>query len=139
MLRLYASMAVTMIAAFMSELCETVTIKTENGPVRINKTDFDETKHELDTEANLPSVEPANAAPVMDPAISLAPSPSAVAPVAPAIPAPGQLGVKKDGKKFYVVQASDGVNVEDRDGIDKAGYPDEATAWAAVMALTPTA
>lgn len=31
----------------MKEVLETVTIETENGPVRINKGDFDEKKHKL--------------------------------------------------------------------------------------------
>jgi len=31
----------------MSETCETVTIKTENGPVVINKSDFDQKSHTL--------------------------------------------------------------------------------------------
>lgn len=34
----------------MSNTCETVTIETENGPVIINKSDFDESIHTLATE-----------------------------------------------------------------------------------------
>ena len=29
----------------MSDICETVTIETENGPVEINKSDYDEKIH----------------------------------------------------------------------------------------------
>jgi hypothetical protein len=31
----------------MSDSCEVVTIETENGPVDINKSDFDKAKHKL--------------------------------------------------------------------------------------------
>lgn len=31
----------------MSDVCETVTIQTENGPVDINKSDYDEKVHNL--------------------------------------------------------------------------------------------
>jgi hypothetical protein len=31
----------------MSQTCEVVTIQTENGPVQINKSDYDASKHKL--------------------------------------------------------------------------------------------
>jgi hypothetical protein len=32
----------------MSQTCKVVTIKTKNGPVEINESDFDESKHKLE-------------------------------------------------------------------------------------------
>lgn len=42
----------------MPETCETVVIKTDNGPVVINKSDFDEKIHKLNSGAAGDSSEP---------------------------------------------------------------------------------
>jgi len=39
--------------------CETVTIEGKNGPVRINKADYDKAKHKPAKEASAPVKEPA--------------------------------------------------------------------------------
>lgn len=110
---------------------ETVIIETDNGPVMINRADFDENTMTL-----------ANMNEVGAPAV---PSEMQTIVPPPANEQPGQepngqpvnetLLVTKRDKKFVVVNA-DQVAIE-RDGIEKDGYKTEADAWAAIMALAP--
>ena len=94
----------------LTEQCATVMINTANGPVRINAEDFDESSMEL---ADAPAGDPAPDAPATY-----------------AVSAEGT-GAKR---KIFVVDST-GAKVE-CDGIDSAGYADESSAWAAIMALT---
>ena len=89
----------------MNAKLPTVTIKTDDGPVLINKSDYDPENHELiESEA----------------------------PTEPTAPAQKML-VNKEGRKHFVV-GEDGKNIES-EGIDAKGYGSEADAWAAIMAL----
>jgi hypothetical protein len=38
----------------MSQVCKVVTIKTKNGPVEINESDFDKSKHKLESDKSKP-------------------------------------------------------------------------------------
>lgn len=138
--------------AFMSDICETVLVKGDNGPVRVNKSDFDadqakggaklftlhkETKAEEDAGLTAPQPTGATATPV-DPALTIPPAPSAPdlggAAVPPANPAPNQYLAMKDGKKFFVVNAA-GERAE-IDGINnKDGYATEQDAWNAILTI----
>ena len=106
----------------LTEQCATVMINTANGPVRINAEDFDESSMEL---ADAPAGDPAPDAPDAP-----AGDPAPDAPATYAVSAEGT-GAKR---KIFVVDST-GAKVE-CDGIDSAGYADESSAWAAIMALT---
>lgn len=133
-----------------------VTIETENGPVRINKSDFDPATMTLagavapaapaappagdpgtaPTPAT-PAAPEAPAAPVAPPAgdpgatqgLNLAPE-AAAAPTAPQ----SALYVTKKGRKFIVTDQ--GGNAVEMAGIEPGGYAKENEAWAAVMAVS---
>ena len=47
-----------LLVAFMSDIVPTVTIKTPNGPVDINLSDFDAHKHEIADATSLPPLKP---------------------------------------------------------------------------------
>ncbi len=102
----------------MNSKLPTVTIKTENGPVIINESDYDPDQHEL-MDSEEPVVEPQK--PVKEPEKTKQPS-----------EAPKML-VSKEGRKHFVV-GEDGKKIE-AEGIDAKGYGSEADAWAAIMAL----
>lgn len=136
----------------MSELLETVLIKSKNGPVRVNKRDYErdqegEKKMKLhtskdDNEANENAViQTAGAPVVVGEGVQLPPVPSApntgqeqplTQPAATL--QPGQMAVIKKGKKV-IVTTPDGTPVTGVEGIDENGYPDDASAWAAIMAV----
>lgn len=151
-------------AVFSSEICETVTIQTENGPVRINKNDYDADQAEGGAKAFTLATE-AEAAPVADAeqggvrtvgttdgagavvvpvdGVTIPPAPSA--PVTalggdeskvatPTAVAPNTLMVIKDGKKFFVIRPT-GEKVTDVEGVDVAGYATEEAARNAINAL----
>ena len=112
----------------MSSQLETVTIVTDNGPVRINKSDYDAApdQYKLASPAPVQSgdkIEAGGDGKADKPADLDAPAP--------------QLMVMKDGKgkdvRHYVVDAA-GERI-DRDGIDAAGYATEKEAWDAILAL----
>lgn len=106
---------------------ETLLIKTENGPVLINRVDFDAETMTLATADDVQPLPSETQAEIIPPVEQV---------VNPAnLTKTEQLLVTKDGKKFVVVN-SDQVRIE-RDGIDKDGYKTEADAWAAIMALPP--
>ena len=149
-------------AVFSSDICETVTIQTANGPVRVNKSDYDADQAEgganemkLATKAATAETQDAENATVQTvgangagvvPAGNIPVPPAPSAPVTalggeeggnvatPTTVAPNTLMVIKDGKKFYAVRP-DGSRVEDIEAIDKAGYASEAAAWEAIRAL----
>lgn len=126
-------------SAFMSQHPETVKIRRGNDIVIINKDDYDEERDGELVNENADDAPPS-------PALSLQPAPGIVVPPAPSAPrfvdpvAPGTvtedtLSVAKEGRKFFVVKASDGSRVEGFRDIDEAGYKTEGEAWAAVMAV----
>lgn len=151
-------------AVFSSEICETVTIQTENGPVRVNKSDYDADQAEggaksmtlatekqaapvADAETQTPQTvgQTDGAGAVVVPADGLTVPPAPSAPVnalggdeskvaTPNTLAPNTLLVIKDGKKFYVVRPT-GEKVTDVEGIDAAGYASEEAARNAINAL----
>lgn len=121
-------------------MAETMLIRGKGGdPVRINKSAFKEGKHTEYTgkDADDKQNEPGPGA--IDPSIPVPPAPSAPTsvnggnPVAPTVPSENQRMVKKEGKKFFVVNP-DGSPVE-HDLIDKKGYDTDALAWEAIMKL----
>lgn len=95
----------------IAEMLDTVTIETENGPVRINASEFDESTMKLAAE----------------------PAPVPVA-TAPAVET--EMLVSKEGtgaKTRFFVTDKTGAKITSA-GIDPEGYADEGAAWAAVMA-----
>lgn len=132
----------------------TVTIETDNGPVRINASDFDAKIHKIvDGPAPLtvpepqeplippppvetpPVVPPApSVPPVAPPAPPITPAPPVAPPAPPAPPATPQAvspGVIKEGARWYIV------NIADNDAKigDTDGYPSKAKATEAAQAL----
>lgn len=103
----------------------TMRIQTANGPVTINRADFDPTIHVAFTDGA------ALAAPVVPQSEPPAPVSPVPAPETVTNTEPPQMLVTKKGRKFIVVGA-DQVPV-DHPGIDKDGYSSEADAWAAVV------
>lgn len=104
---------------------ETLLIQTENGPVLVNKVDFDPATMVL-VGSSVPDV-PQPSEPQQG-----APAPQAAAPVVQPTAPPTML-VTKDGRKFVVVGADQARIVSA--GIDPEGYKTEADAWAAITAL----
>ena len=105
----------------------TVLIETENGPVRINETDFDEATMTL-----------AGSEPEDDPVTDETPpaeTPPAETP--PAETPPAQRMVLKEGRKHFVVDAA-GVKITGEEGIDEKGYTTEKAAWDAILAASST-
>lgn len=114
---------------------ETMMIDGKNGPVIINKSDFDEKsmKEHKPTKKEQAAIDPP--APVA-PDASNPPAPSAIDNGNPAIPdnpSATQMLVTKKGKKFIVVDGEG--NAVEHEKIDASGYDDEVQAWAAVGAV----
>lgn len=156
--------SVSMVAlAFMSDSCETVTVKGEDGsPLRINKADFDadpgkwkvhKDEQEQATPGQITLPDPETQQPLAAPsaphfgggegdpsapAVLIDPLKGAVAPSAPS---PNQRLVAKEtvgtgknkGDRYFVVDGS-GVRLE-MDGVEADGYETEAAAWKAIMEL----
>jgi hypothetical protein len=119
--------------AYSSGILPTVTIKTENGPVRINEEDFDP-----ETMALYDAVEP-DPVPAEPAATETVPAPADPAATNPD-PAPAQkLLVMKSGAKFFIVNELgakiDGEAAEAL-GIVVDGYQTEAKAKAALAEIT---
>lgn len=93
----------------MTEVCATVKIKTENGSVLINETDFDASIHELVVDE--PKSEQV-----------LTPIQNQGEPAAPV-----QKLVSKDGSKYYVVDVAGNRLIAE-------GFKTESDAWAAAIA-----
>lgn len=109
----------------------TVLIDGPNGPVRINKADFDpdlHTEHEP-TKAETRKQD----AQAVKTAVQ-ATQPPAQSPSAPVTDptAPKPMLVSAEGKKHFVVYA-DGAKVEDNEKIDAKGYANEGAAWEAIL------
>lgn len=120
-------------SGYMSESLPTVSIKTENGPVLINESDFDPETMEL-----VDAVEaPVTPEPAVIPATNSIPTPVTPETV-PAVATPEQLLVMKSGRKFFITNTM-GVKLEgdaaEQVGIDPEGYTTEAGAQAALAAL----
>jgi hypothetical protein len=151
------------VAPFMSDVCETVLIKSGDGNVRVNKADYEADQAEGGAksmtlaskadQADAPQstetvgtqsapaipVPPAPSAPGFDPRFASGIDPNASRPVAVAS-AVGEttLGVVERGtgtkKRFHVVTVADGKDyVGDR--IEPAGYTSAPLAWDAVRAV----
>lgn len=147
---LFTSTAIGRAAAYMSlaEELATVLVKTENGPVRINLSDFDPSKLELADPSDLPPAPVAQQEPEQQQSSADAngvkdtPQPDAPdgAPEGDAgdgtvVEHPAvsdKRGVVKTGSKYFVTDLA-GAKIE-ADGIDPNGYKTEGEAWAAVVA-----
>lgn len=162
MKKMFALLAATSALGYMSEVTEVVLAKVKGvtGPVRVNKSDFDEDQEKPSGERQysaysgsdeaeqsaqgqrtsfeaLEGVRPqaAPSAPDFTPGESDAPLPvdEEKQAVAPTSPTPNQRLVMKEGSKFFVV---DGMGTKlEIEGIDPAGYKSEAAARAAINAL----
>lgn len=128
-------------AAFASD--GVTVIKTENGPVRINTTDYDATKHELHVADD---THDADGVAYLQRGLEPEPTktvPPIVSPIDPGAPetdtAPGRnmdkFGVLQNKNKFFIVDGSTGKVVDDVEGIDPKGYPDNGAAWAVLLAI----
>lgn len=139
------------VRAFMSDSLETVTIVGDNGPVRINKSEFDEKKHKLH-KANKTHDENGIArnsvnADEPKPGAGNGKNSGGDVPKSDALTVEQlaenarinamKFGVMADDNKFFVVDANDeNKRVENVDGIDnKNGYKKSADAWKAVFAV----
>lgn len=133
------------VRAFMSDLLETVVIIGDDGPVRINKSEFDDKKHKLhkankthdengiarktvsadETKFSGVGNNGKNNGDVLN-AEQLAENARITA---------MKFGVMEDNNKFYVVDANnENKRVEAVEGIDnKKGYKTNADAWKAVF------
>jgi hypothetical protein len=159
-----ASVASVIARAFMSDVCEVVTIKGKNGdPIRVNKTDYDRDQasdkptmklHTDDAEQSAAGTIMTNGYPDGVPHPVAAPAaPNFSAPdsadepvvdptksaVAPTNPSSQQLMVAKEGTtkantKFFVVRG-DGTKLTGDEGVNGDGYGTEKDAWDAIMAL----
>lgn len=154
MKRLYlmtAAVSLTGMRAFMSDACETVTVKGQDGePLRINKTDYDADQadggakkfklHKDDAAAPDPVTLAAGQSitPPADVIIPPAPSaPAFVTPVPPQVPSPGQFLVFNEGKKYFIVDVQ-GVKVTGNPGVDEKGYASEQAALDAIKLIAGT-
>lgn len=138
----------------MGDILETVLIKGKNGPIRVNKRDYEKDQNsdnptmklhtnKADNETNEnTSPQTAGAAVTAAEGVTMPPVPSApntgtdtpvLQPSAPILP--GQLATIKQGKKIVVVTAADGQPVTGNPAIDENGYKTDADAWAAIMAV----
>lgn len=147
--------------AYMSDHCETVIVKGADGqPLRVNKADYDADQAEGGAKsmtlikdqdqtqfsgAAVQTFDQLGIAPVAAPSApdfsGGATAPAVVDPrkdaAAPVAPSPNQRLVAKEGNgakaKYFIIDGT-GTKLEGP-GIEAAGYSDEGTAWAAVMAL----
>ena len=126
MMKLLASVSALTARAFdtvfeqTAETCEIVIIEGPEGPVRVNKSDFDADQASDSPKMKLATVSDAPAEPVKN-------------------ETPAQLLVSKEGtgaKAVFFVTDAQGVKVTG-EGITETGYASEADAWAAIMALAP--
>ena len=128
---------------------ETIVVETDNGPVMINKTDFDPATHRLPgapTDTAIP-----DGAGVPPPVVPAAPAaidangnpvnagdggqmvpPTDATPAQSVSPPPVLLVTKNDKKRFVVVDMEQ--KAVTADGIDAEGYKTEKEAWDAINA-----
>lgn len=131
---------------------DVVVIKTENGPVRIDKSSYDEKEHVLHVadehhdehgvrrDAVQSNLNPSPTTPAAAPVAGTSPGP--VAPIAPADPAAPakQYGVLQNKNRFFVVDAANGgAMVTDVAGIDPKGYASNKEAWDALFLVQSAA
>lgn len=133
---LLASAAVPVV--FMSaESVETVSIDTENGPVLINKSDYKEGEHKLTKKpGEVEQPAPASGTVVIPPVEAIVPpapsAPDQMHAVPPATVAADAWLVMKLGNKWFVTDAQ-GNKITDSPIVNKAGYPTEEEARAAIV------
>lgn len=99
---------------------ETVMIETDNGPVRINKADYNEETHKL----HKPTKKEEKAEQDAREATNDPNTPNQT-------DQPTQRLVAKKGKRYFIVDQH-GADVK-ADGVDPNGYETEADAWKAAM------
>jgi len=150
------------VRAFMSDIVEVVTITGPNGPLRVNKADYDadqadEKKMKLHKDEAEQSVgaNVSNTQPLPDGVLPVAaPSapdftahedaPAIIDPVrnavAPVQPSPGQLLVAKEGtgaKTRYFIVDGAGNKVTDNPKVEVKGYASDTDAWKAAVEAVP--
>lgn len=137
--------------AFNAMDVPTVAIKTDNGPVRINMTDYDPKVHELhkgdDThdDQGVLRKPPAPEVPANETAPGASPSPPAVDLTPEQIALNerinnAKLGVIQQGAKFYVVDSNEPTApITDIPGITSKGYKSNKDAWDALFAVQASA
>lgn len=127
-------------------------IKTENGPVRIDASDYDEKRHELhvaDEHHDADGVARGNAEPIVAPAKTGRAAktvPPIVSPIDGTTTEPGApgrnydvFGVLQNKNKFFIVDGTTGKVVDDVDGIDPKGYAENKLAWDVLIAIKAAA
>ncbi len=127
-----------------------VVIKTANGPVRIDASDYDETKHELHVADEHHDADGVARSKFTAPAGPIKATPSEVAAIAkimaPATEttqtnaAPARnfdaFGVLQNKKKFFIVDGANGGKVvDDVEGVNPQGYDSNTDAWTVLLAL----
>lgn len=158
MRNIHALLASAAAIGFMSETCEVVLVSGKDGPVRVNKDEFDADQEKPTQDRQFKAyrgkdepeqpdhsdgrktfaelgIEPvaAPSAPDFTPGEADAPLPvdPAKNAVAPSLVPPNDLLVMKDGKKCFVVNGM-GVKQTEIAGIDADGYSTIAAAQAAI-------
>lgn len=132
-----------------ADVSSVVVVKTENGPVRIPASEFNNEQHILHTaddthdEHGVARNRAGNSpgGPQTNTPIAAGVAPGApvagvsAAPIAP----PKQFGVLQNKGRFYIVNSADGTPVTDVAGVDPKGYGSNADAWGAMVNLQTTA
>lgn len=126
----------------LSNAADVVVIVTDNGPVRINKSDYDPKQHTLH-QAN--ETHDANGVLINQPksASEFPTIAEGMAISSPVVPREltemdrriiaANLGVMQDNKRFYIIEGNE--KVTNIDGIDPNGYKTNKLAWEALLAV----
>lgn len=124
-----------LIRAFISDQVETVVIKGEHGPVRINKADFNDKEHTLHKankthdENGVPRKQSSETIDGNSPTGQVVEQNDDERKERERIAAMN-LGVVQEGMRFFIVDMNaDGKRVDDVKGIDKNGYESNKQAW----------
>lgn len=134
-LKLYATISVVALCARAFDTCETVMV----GGVRVNRADYEADQAKPVKErlyGKLDSAAKQEAAPQSQEGVDNTIPPGTEVPPAPAAPSPGGMLVSKEGKRFFVVDAT-GNKITDNDKLDVKGYEAEKDAWTAIVEATP--
>lgn len=162
-MRKFALLTSVAAIGFMSDTCETVLVKGSDGPIRVNKSDFDidqasdkpqyteykgKDAGDIETETpQAPTFEELGIPPVAAPsAPNMGGTKGDAAPlpidpeknaVAPSVTSQNQRLVMKEGKKFFIVDGN-GSKLKSADvggEIDESGYTSKEAADAAILNL----
>lgn len=128
----------------MNDICTTVVIVTDNGPVTINESDYDPKVHTLAVDDQTAQPSAVVTGEVLPPVVEGGESamtghdadglPIVETPVVVADAAPMILLVLKNGRKYFIVDMTGKPVVGD--GIDTTGYPTEEAALTVITGLT---